>query len=43
MLYSYSRPIKEAALPMNRHDRVSACVLQVSAAEAQPEGLRLIA
>jgi hypothetical protein len=41
MLYSYSRPIKKAALPLNRHGRDFARVPQVPAANAQPEGLRL--
>jgi hypothetical protein len=41
MLYSYSRPIEKAVLPLNRQGRVSACVPRVSAANVQPEGLTL--
>ena len=41
MLYSYSRPIEKAVLPLNRHGRVSARVPCVSAANVQPEGLML--
>jgi hypothetical protein len=43
MLYSYSRPIREAALPLSRHGRSCACVPQVFPANVQPEGLRLLA
>jgi hypothetical protein len=34
MLYSYSRPIEEAALPLNRHGRNSARVLPALRSES---------
>jgi hypothetical protein len=43
MLYSNSRPIEEAALPLSRHGHGSARVLRVAPANILPEALRLTA